>query len=76
MARRNISIDEKIERMECVVKEAKEKYEQALDELEKLLTKRKQLEDKKVLDAYHAGNKTAAEIVAFIKSGAQETSDE
>ena len=40
-----------------------------------LVTKRKQLDDKKVLEAYHAGDKTADEIVAFIqesKSGERE----
>ena len=47
---------------------AKAKYDAALDEMEKLVTKRKQQDDKKVLDAYHAGNKTADEIVAFIQS--------
>ena len=46
---------------------AKAKYDAALDELEKLVTKRKQPDDKKVLEAYHAGDKTADEIVAFIQ---------
>jgi len=49
------------------VASAKAKYDAALDELEKLVTKRKQLDDKKVLEAYHAGDKTADEIVAFIQ---------
>ena len=35
------------------------------------ITKRKQLEDKKLLEAYHAGDKTADEIIEFIRSGAQ-----
>ena len=47
----------------------KAKYDAALDELEKLETKKKQLEDKKVLEAYHNGGKTAEEIIAFIMSG-------
>ena len=47
---------------------AKTKYDAALDELEKLVTKKKQQDDKKVLEAYHAGDKTADEIVAFIQS--------
>ena len=34
----------------------------------KLVTKRKQLDDKKVLEAYHSGNKTAEEIIEFIRS--------
>ena len=48
---------------------AKAKYDAALDELEKLVTKRKQLQDKKLLEAYHAGDKTADEIIDFIQSG-------
>jgi hypothetical protein len=67
MARRVISLDEKIRKAEAAVAAAKAKYDAALDELEKLVTKRKQLDDKKVLEAYHAGDKTADEIVAFIQ---------
>ena len=67
MARRVISLDEKIRKAEAAVASAKAKYDAALDELEKLVTKRKQLDDKKVLEAYNAGDKTADEIVAFIQ---------
>lgn len=68
MARRVIPLDEKIKAAETAVAAAKAKYDTALDELEKLVTKKKQQDDKKVLDAYHAGDKTADEIVAFIRS--------
>lgn len=74
MARRVISIDERIEKAEAAVIAAKEKYDAALDELEKLVTKRKQMEDKKLLEAYHAGDKTADEIIAFIR-GTEEGKD-
>ena len=67
MARRVMTLDEKIRKAEAAVAAAKAKYDAALDELEKLVTKRKQLDDKKVLEAYHAGDKTADEIVAFIQ---------
>ena len=73
MARRSISLDEKIEKAEAAMLAAKAKYDKALDEMEKLVTKRKQLDDKKVLDAYHAGNKTAQEIIEFIQSDRQRT---
>ena len=66
MARRVITLDEKIKTAETAVATAKTKYDAALDELEKLVTKKKQQDDKKVLEAYHAGDKTADEIVAFI----------
>ncbi len=72
MARRSISLDEKIEKAEAAMLAAKVKYDKALDEMEKLVTKRKQLNDKKVLDAYHAGNKSAEEIIKFILSNGQE----
>ena len=68
MARRLIPLDEKIKAAENAVAAAKAKYDTALDELEKLVTKKKQQDDKKVLDAYHAGDKTADEIVSFIRS--------
>lgn len=68
MARRTITIDEKIEKAEAAVAEAKKKYDAALDELEKLVTRKKQLDDKRILDAYHASSKTAEEIVAFLNS--------
>ena len=68
MARRVITLDEKIKAAETAVAAAKAKYDAALDELEKLVTKKKQQDDKKVLEAYHAGDKTADEIVAFIQS--------
>ena len=71
MARRAISLDEKIEKAEAAMLAAKAKYDKTLNEMEKLLTKRKQINDKKVLDAYHSGNKTADEIIEFIQSDGQ-----
>ena len=68
MARRVITLDEKIKAAETAVAAAKAKYDAALDELEKLVTKKKQQDYKKVLEAYHAGDKTADEIVTFIQS--------
>ena len=68
MARRVVTLDEKIEAAEAVVRARKAKYDEALDDLKKLLDKRKERDDKKVLDAYHAGNKTADEIVTFIQT--------
>ena len=66
MARRVITLDEKIRKAEAAVATSKAKYDDALDELKKLVEKRKQQDDKKILDAYHDGDKTADEIVEFI----------
>ena len=67
MARRTISLDEKIDKAEAAVLAAKARYDKALDELEKLVTKRKQLEDKRILEAYHESDRTADEIIAFLQ---------
>lgn len=69
MARGNVSLDDKIKKAEAKVIAIKAKYDEALDELEKLVEKRKQMDDKKVLEAYHNGGKTADEIIAFILAG-------
>ena len=74
MARKTISLDEKIEKAEAAVLAAKARYDKALDELEKLVTKKKQLEDKRVLEAYHESDKTADEIVAFLMTKDEEDS--
>ncbi len=74
MARRTISLDDKIDKAEAAVIAAKAKYDKALDELEKLVTKRKQMDDKRVLEAYHASEKTVDEIVDFLLS--KETEEE
>ena len=71
MARRIVSLDEKIEKAEAVMLAAKAKYDKALDEMEKLVEKRKKQNDKKIIDAYHASTKTAEEIIAFIQSDNQ-----
>ena len=68
MARRTVSLDEKIEKAEAAVLAAKARYDKTLDELEKLVAKRKQLEDKRILEAYHESDKTADEIIAFLVS--------
>ena len=67
MAGRRLTLDERIEKAEKNVRVAKEKYDSALDDLEKLVTKRKEMDDKKLLEAYHSGDKTVDEIIEFIQ---------
>ena len=67
MARRRLTLDERIEKAEKNVRVAKEKYDSALDDLERLVTKRKEIDDKKLLEAYHSGDKTVDEIIEFIQ---------
>lgn len=67
MAGRRLTLDERIEKAEKNVRVAKEKYDSALDDLERLVTKRKEMDDKKLLEAYHSGDKTVDEIIEFIQ---------
>lgn len=46
---------------------AKEKYDSALDDFERLVTKRKEMDDKKLPEAYHSGDKTIDENIEFIQ---------
>ena len=43
--------------------------------MEKLVTKKKQLEDKRILEAYHESDKSADEIIAFLLSKNGEDSE-
>ena len=67
MAGRRLTLDERVEKAEKNVRVAKEKYDSALDDLERLVTKRKEMDDKKLLEAYHSGDKTVDEIIEFIQ---------
>ena len=68
MARRKITIDERIERQKEVVSKAKDRYDAALDELKELMEKKNELNRKVLLDAYYRGNVSVEEIINFIES--------
>ena len=61
MARRVVTLEEKIEKAQINVAETKVKYDKAVDELEKLLTKRKERDNKQLLKAFSESGKTLAE---------------
>ena len=72
MARRTIPLDEKIEKAQAEVTVAKEKYDKAVENLEKLLTKRKERNNKELLDAFTASDKSLEEVLAFLQGTAQD----
>ncbi len=69
MAKTRITIDEKIERQKEAVSRIKDKYDAALDELEKLMQKRDELRRKELMDAFIKSGRTYDEIMEFLKSG-------
>lgn len=66
MARRSISIDEKIKRQKEVVAIAKDKYEAELNELNLLIKKKQDLQGKELLNAFVTSDKSLDEILAFM----------
>ena len=67
MARRVVTLEEKIEKVQINVAETKVKYDKAVDELEKLLMKRKERDNKQLLKAFSESEKTLAEVIEFLQ---------
>ena len=67
MVRRVVTLEEKIEKAQINVAETKAKYDKAVDELEKLLTKRKERDNKQLLEAFSESEKTLAEVIEFLQ---------
>ena len=67
MARRVVTLEEKIEKAQINVAETKAKYDKAVDELEKLLTKQKERDNKQLLEAFSESEKTLAEVIEFLQ---------
>ena len=66
MAGRKIDIDEKIERAQEDVTRAKKKYDAAVEALEKLMTKKKEMQQKELLQAFANSSNSYDEIMKFL----------
>ena len=67
MARRSISIDEKIDRQKAVVLAIKKKYDAALAELDALQQKKKELQGEELLKALANSNRSLDEVISFMQ---------
>ena len=70
-----MSIDEKIDQQKEVVLKIKEKYDAAVAELEKLMRKRDEIRNKKLLQAIADSNKSYEEIMRFLGTAKEETDE-
>ena len=66
MGRRSISIDEKIARQKEVVSAMKDKYDLALNELNALMKKKRELQGKELLNAFENSSRSLDEILTFL----------
>ena len=64
--RRTISLDEKIEKAQEVVVQTKDKYDAAVEELNKLLQKKQELQRKELLKAIETSPRSYDEIIKFL----------
>ena len=70
MARKKVSIEEKIEQQKQVVFKAKDRYDAAVEELDRLMKKRDELRNKELLQAFSSSKKSFDEIMAFLQEDA------
>ena len=68
MARRIITIDEKIERAKLKVSKSKDRYDEALSELKNLMEEKKKIQSKELMDAIDKSNRTYEEIMEFLST--------
>ena len=70
--RARISLEDKIKKQEEAVFKAKDKYEAELEELDRLLTKRRELESKELVKAFEKSKKSLKEILEFMNGNEDE----
>ena len=73
MARRSITIEEKIETQKELVSRAKDRYEAELDKLEKLMRKRDELRSKELMEAFANSERSFEEVMRFLTTSEEET---
>ena len=68
MARRKISIDDKIEQQKLVVSKVKDRYEAELEQLNQLMKKRDELRNKELFQAIEHSKRSFEEIIDFLNT--------
>jgi flagellar motility protein MotE (MotC chaperone) len=68
MARRKLSIDDKIEQQKLVVSKAQDRYEAELEELNQLMKKRDELRNKEMLQTIEQSKRSFEEIMDFLST--------
>ena len=74
-ARRNLTLDERIEKAEKKMLAYKEKYEESMAELKTLLDKRNEKQHEEIIEKFIKNKKTFDELIAFLddEGGGEET---
>jgi antitoxin component HigA of HigAB toxin-antitoxin module len=72
MAGRKQTIEDRINKAEAVVIKAKEKYEAALEDLNRLVKKKKEMESKELMRAYEKSERSLEEVLEFLGGAADD----
>ena len=72
MAGRKQTIEDRINKAEAVVIKAKEKYEAALEDLNRLGEKKKEMESKELMRAYEKSGRSLEEVLEFLGGAADD----
>jgi hypothetical protein len=73
--RKNLKLDERIEKAEAAVFQAKDRYDAAVEELSILQKKKQELQKQELLHAIETSPRSYEEIMAFL-SGKKDPDDE
>jgi hypothetical protein len=75
MARTKQTIDDRIKKAEEAVIKTKEKYEAALEELNLLVKKKKEMESKELMKAFEKSKRSFEEVLEFLGGTDDDTED-
>lgn len=68
----NITLDERIEKQKTLVFNLKDKYEQAVSELDQLQKKKREMQSKELVRAFENSNRSLAEVLSFLQGKEEE----
>ena len=65
--RKQGTIEDRIKKAEMVLVKAKEKYDAALENLNRLVKKKKEMEGKELMQAYEKSERSIEEVLEFLR---------
>ena len=74
--RKQNTIEDRIRKAEMVLVKAKEKYDAALENLNRLVKKKKEMESKELMQAYEKSDRSIEEVLAFLRGSTNGDEDE
>lgn len=74
--RKQSTIEDRIKKAEAVLVKAKERYDAALENLNRLVKKKKEMESRELMQAYEKSDRSIEEVLEFLRGSASGDEDE